>query len=153
MVVRATLVAGEDGEVDWVLEIIHDLLARLVSTSNSLAEEDHGSSRTTKRLVGGSSDNISVLEWRWNNTGSNETGDVRHVDNEVSTDGVGNLSHSSIVDETAVGRGAGNKTLWPIELSIGLEEVIVNDASLEIDLVRESLKVGRDSRDPAITKC
>lgn len=152
VVVRTTLVTGEDRKVDWVLEVVHDLLARLISASDSLAEEDHGSTGSTERLVGRGSDNISVLKWRWNNSSSNETGDVSHVDNEISTDSIGNLSHSSVVNETAVGRGTSNKTFWSVELSIGLEEVIVNDASLKIDLVWERLKVGRDSRDPAISQ-
>lgn len=152
VVVRTTLVAGEDGEVDWVLEVVHDLLSGLVSASDSLAEEDHGSTGSTERLVGRSSDNIGVLKWRWNNASSNETGDVSHVDNEISTDSIGNLSHSSVVDETAVGRGTSNQTFWSVELSIGLEEVIVNDTSLKVDLVWEGLKVGRDSRDPAISQ-
>lgn len=147
VVVGATLMAGEDGEVDWVLEVIHDLLTVLVGASNALAEEDHGSSGSTERLVGSGGNNIGVFKWRWNDTGSNEAGNVSHVDNEIGTNGVGNLPHSGIVDKTAVGRSTGNKTLWSVELSIRLKQVIVNYASLKVDLVWESLKVSGDSRD------
>ena len=145
VVVWSTLVTWEDGEVDLVLKIVHDVLAGLVLGADTLAEEDHGTTWSTERLVGGGGDNISVLEWRWDDTSGNETGDVSHVDHEVSTDGVGDLPHALVVDEAAVCRGTGNENLRSVHLSVLLEGIIVDDAGLLVETVWEGLEVGRDS--------
>lgn len=149
VVVRTTLVSGEHREVDGTLKVIHDVLTGLgVSAADTLAEEDHGTTRTTERLVSGGGHDISVLERRWDHTSGNQTGNVSHVDDEVGTDGIGDLAHARIVDQTAVGGGTGNKALGAVELGVGLEGVIVDDASLQVNTVGEGLEVGRDSGDP-----
>lgn len=149
VVVGTTLVTREDGEVDRTLKIIHDVLAGLgVSAAHALAEEDHGTTGTTERLVGGGGNHIGVLEGRRNDTGSNQTGDVSHVDNQVGANLVGNLAHTGVVNETAVGRSTSNQALGTVELSVGLEGIVVNDAGLSVDPVGEGLKVGRNSGNP-----
>lgn len=151
VVVRATLVTGEDGEVDGVLEVVESLLASLgVNGADTLAEEDHSTTGTTERLVGGGGDNIGVLEGGGDDLGGNETRDVSHIDNEVGTDRVGNLAHALVVDETAVGGGTGNEDLGAVEDGVLLESVVVNDAGLEVDTVRHGLEVGRDGGDPVL---
>lgn len=149
VVVGATLMAGEDGEVDLVLEVVEGLLAGLgVDGADALAEEDHGTTGATERLVGGGGDNVGVLEGGGDDLGGDETRDVGHVDDEVGTDEVGNLAHALVVNETAVGRGTGDEDLGAVEDGVLLEHVIVNDAGLEVDAVGEGLEVGRDGRDP-----
>ena len=149
VVVRTTLVTGEDGEVDGTLKVVHGVLASLgVSAAHTLTEEDHGTTGTTERLVGGGGDNISVLEWRRDDTSRDKTRNVGHVNNEVRANLVSNLAHALIVDQTAVGRCTGDNALGAVELSVVLQHVVVNDASLEVDTVGEGLEVGRDSRDP-----
>jgi hypothetical protein len=148
VVMRTTLVAGEDGEVDGVLEVVEGLLAGLgIDGADALAEEDHGTTGTTERLVGGGCNNVGVLEGSGDDLGSNETGDVSHIDNKVGTDGVGDLAHALVVNETAVSRGTSNKDLRAEENGVLLECIIVNDAGVEVDTVRHGLKVSRDSRD------
>ena len=63
VVVGTTLVTREDREVDRTLKVIQDFLAILVSAAHTLAEEDHGTTGTTERLVGSGGDDIRVLEW------------------------------------------------------------------------------------------
>ena len=148
MVVGATLVTGEDGEVDGVLKVVEGLLAGLgVDGADTLAEEDHGTTGTTEGLVGGGGDDIGVEEGRRNDLSGNKTRDVGHVDNEVGTDGVGNLAHTLVVNETAVGRGTGDKDLGAIQLNVLLELVVVDDAGLEVHSVGHGFKVGGNSRD------
>lgn len=148
VVVGTTLMAGEDGEVDLVLEVVEGLLAGLgVDGADALAVEDHGTTRATERLVGGGGDNVGVLERGGDDLGGNETGDVSHVDDEVGTNEVGNLAHTLVVNETAVGRGTGDEDLGAVEDGVLLEHVIVNDAGLEVHTVGESLEVGRDGGD------
>jgi hypothetical protein len=100
--------------------------------------------------VGGRGNNVGVFERRRNDTGSDQSGDVSHIDHQVGADRIGNLAHASIVNQAAVGRGTSDKDLGAVEQSIGGESVIVNDAGLVVDAVGESLKVGRNGRDPAI---
>lgn len=151
VVVGTTLVTGEDGEVDGVLELVEGLLAGLgVDGADTLAEEDHGTTGTTEGLVGGGGDNVGVLEGSGDDLGGDETGDVSHVDHEVGTDGVGNLAHALVVDETAVGRGTGNEDLGAVEDGVLLEHVVVDDASLLIHAVGHGLEVGGDGRDLAL---
>ncbi len=149
VVVGTTLVARENGEVNGALKVIHDVLASLgVGVADTLAEEDHGTTGTTKGLVGGGSNNIGVLERRGDNASSNQTGDVSHVHNEVGADLVSDLAHASIVNQTAVGRSTSDQALRAVELGIGLEGVVVDDPSLKVDAVGEGFEVGRDSGDP-----
>jgi hypothetical protein len=48
-------------------------LSLLIDAADTLAEEDHGTTRTTERLMGGGHDKVSVVKWRWKNASSNET--------------------------------------------------------------------------------
>ncbi len=150
VVVWATLVTWEDGEVDLVLKIVHDVLARLVLGADTLAEEDHGTTWATERLMSGSGDDVGILEWGWNDTGGDEAGDVSHVNDEVSTDGVGNLAHLLVINQTAVGGGTGNENLWPVHLGVCSELLVVDDTGVNVDTVWKGLEVGRDGRDLAV---
>lgn len=146
VVVGTALVAGEDGEVDGAFQVVLDFLSGLgVDTPHALSGEDHGTSGATERLVSGGGDNVSILEGRWNDTSSDQARNMGHVDNQISTDRIGNLAHSLVVNETAVSRSSGNEDLGAVKLSIGGKGVVVDDASLEVDLVGEGLEIGGDS--------
>lgn len=151
VVVGASLVAREDREVDGTLKVIHDVLAGLgVVAADTLAEENHCTTRTTEGLVGSGGDHISMVEGRGDDASGNQSGDVSHINNEVSADLVSNLTHALVINQTAVGRGTGDDALGAVELSVGLQGVIVNDAGVEVDTVGEGFEVGGDSRDPKI---
>ena len=138
----------EDREVDWAFKVIKSLLSGLqVSLADTLTEEDHGATRTTERLVGRGSDNIGMLERTWDDTSSDETGDMSHVNHKIGTNKICNLPHALIVNQTAVCRCACNKNLGSVHQGICFKGIVVNDASLEIDTVWESFKVGRDGGD------
>jgi hypothetical protein len=149
VVVGTTLVARENGEVNGALKVIQDVLAGLgVGVAYTLAEEDHGTTGTTERLVGSGGDNIGVLEGRGDNASSNQTGDVSHVHNEIGADLVSDLAHAGIVNQTAVGGSTSDQALRAVELGIGLEGVVVDDTGLEVDAVGEGFEVSRDSGNP-----
>ena len=137
-------------EVDGILKIVKDLLALGVDLANTTAEEDHGTTGSTKRLVGGGGDDIGVFKGRLDDTGGDETRDVGHVDNQVGTDEVGDLAHASVVDLTAVRRGTGNESLGAVEDNSLLEHIVVDDAGGLVDAVRHSLEVCRNGRDPEL---
>lgn len=149
VVVGATLVTGEDGEVDLVLKVIKGLLASLgVDGADTATEEDHGATGATEGLVGGGGDDIGVEEGRGDNLGGDKAGNVSNIDDEVSANGVGNLAHALVVNQTAVCRGTGDEDLGAEELGVLLEGIVVNDAGVNVDAVGHGLEVGGDSRDP-----
>lgn len=150
VVVGTTLVTREDGEVDGTLKVVEDLLAGLsVGLADALAEEDHGTTGATERLVGGGGNDIGVGEGRGVDTGGDETRDVGHVHHQVAANLVGDLTHALVVDLAAVGRGTGDEDLRAVHESVLLELVVVDQAGLNVDTVREGLEVGRDGRDPS----
>lgn len=150
VVVGSALVAREDGEVDGALEVVKSLLASLrVSLAHALAEEDHGATGSTERLVGGGGDNVAVLEGRLVDASSDKTGNMGHVHQEVAADLVSNLAHAGVVDLAAVGGGTGDEHLGAVHEGILLELVVVDETSVEVDAVREGLEVCGNSGDPA----
>lgn len=136
-------------EVNRSLQVVQGLLALLVNAPHTLPKEDHSTTRSTERLVGGSSHDIRVQERSRDDLSSDQTGNVGHVDNKVGTDKVSNLAHTSIVDVTAVRRGTSNEDLGAVEDSGLLEHLVVDDTSLGVDTVWHGLEVDRDSGDPA----
>lgn len=137
VVVWSTLASWEDGSVDTSLEI--GLLV--------LSEEDQTGSRTSEGLVGGGGDNVTVVERRALLTGSDETGNVSHVAQEVSALSIGDLSESSIVPISWVGGTTTDEQSWLVEVGVGLELWVVDDTGRWVDSVRERLEVDGRSGD------
>jgi hypothetical protein len=151
VVVGSALVTREDGEVDGSFEIVEGLLAGLrVSLAYSLAEEDHCATGSTERLVGGGGDNVAVWEGRLVDASRNKTRNVCHVHHQVASDLVGNLAHTGVVNFAAVSGCAGYKDLGAVHERVLLKLVVVDDASVEVDAVREGLEVGGDGGDPEV---
>lgn len=109
VVVGSTLASREDGLVDSLFNI--GLLV--------LSEEDQTSSGSSERLVSGRADDITVLERRVLLTGSNETGDVSHVREEVRTVGVGDLSETGVVPVSRVSRSTTDDQSRLVETGVG----------------------------------
>ncbi len=149
VVVGATLMAREDGEVDGAFKVVEDRLAGFgISAADAFTEEDHGTSRATERFVGGGGDYVGVLEGCGDDFGGDEARDMGHVDYEVGSYEVGNLAHALVVDESAVCRSACYQALWSVHERILFQSVIVDYACVDVHSVRESLEVGGNSRNP-----
>jgi hypothetical protein len=140
-------VTGEDGRVDGSLKIILLLLALLVDTPCALAEEDHGASRASQRLVGSGGDNVGVGEGRGDDACCDETRDVGHVREKVGANVVGNLAHALVLNQPAVCRRAGDNNLGAVEVCQLLHLLVVNEAGLLIESVRQGLKILGDGGD------
>lgn len=64
VIMWSTLMAGEDGEIYGSFEVVQDLLPGFgVRTSDTLSEEDHGTSGSSERFVGGRCDDICIFKW------------------------------------------------------------------------------------------
>lgn len=95
--------------------------------------------------MGGRSNNISVLERRRNHTCGNKAADMGHVDNQVRTNEIGNLSHASIIDQAAVRASACDEAFRSVHQGICLEGIVVNDACFQVDSIGEGFEVSRYS--------
>ncbi|KAH3660301.1 hypothetical protein OGAPHI_006887 [Ogataea philodendri] len=147
VVVRTTLVTWEHREVDRVLKIVVDLLSGLwIHGSNTLSEENHSTTWTSQGLVGGGGDNIGVLEWRWNHACCYQTGDVSHVNNKIGTNLVCDLSHSLVIDQSAVSRSTSNQNLWSVQNGGLFQHIVVDDSGLKVHSVWHGLEIGGNCR-------
>ena len=66
---------------------------------------------------------------------------MSHIGEEVGASLISKLAHALVLDQAAVGGGTGNQTLGAVELSVGLQGIVINDTSLKVDTVGEGLEV------------
>ena len=92
---RPALDAGEDCRVD----LLGDLL---------VVGQDHAAARAAERLVRRRRDDVGMRERARNETGSDEAGEVRHVDEEVRADFIGDGAERREIDLARIGRAAGD---------------------------------------------
>jgi hypothetical protein len=97
---RPALLAGEDGAVDFLGQV-------------SRAEDD-AAPGTAQRLVRGRGDHVGVRHGVGVQAGGDQTGEVRHVDQEVGAHQVGDAAELGEVEVTGVGRPAGDDHLRPV---------------------------------------
>src|ERR1700760_2424564 len=146
---RTTLMTRENRKVERTFENIQDFLSGFrIGASDTFAEEDHSTTRTTKRLVSSCRDNISMLKRRGANTSSDQARDMCHVNHEIAADLVTNLTKSWVVEVSAVGASSSYNDLRSIQESIFLQAIIINDTGVKIHTIRKCLKVGRRYGDP-----
>ncbi len=67
--------------------------------------------------------------------GGDEAGDVRHVDDEVGADALGDLREARPVDDARVGREAGDDHLRPVLVGQALHLLVVDLAGIGADAV------------------
>ncbi|KAH3667470.1 hypothetical protein OGAPHI_003119 [Ogataea philodendri] len=146
VVVRTTLVGREHREVDLLLQLVWDLLTLLGDLSDTLSEEDHGTSWASKRLVGGGGDNVRIWEWRVGDTSSNQPGDVGHIRHQVGSDLVGDLLHSGVIHGSGVGRGTSHNDLWSEQHGGLFQSVVVDQTGLLVQSIWHGLEVLGDVR-------
>lgn len=62
----------------------------------------------------GSCDNVSMIEWRRNDPGRDQSADMSHVNEQVGAAEIGNLSHAFVVNQAAIGGGTGNENFGSV---------------------------------------
>ena len=137
----------EDGRVDRTLEVVHNLVALLVRAPHALAEEDHGTSRSTQTLVGSGRHDVRVFERRGNNATGDQARNVCHVAEQVAADLVRNALEALVVDQSAVCTGSCDDDLRPVQHSQLFQLVVVDQTGLLVKPVWERLEVFADSAD------
>mmetsp|Transcript_53782 Transcript_53782/g.120641 ORF Transcript_53782/g.120641 Transcript_53782/m.120641 type:complete len:331 (+) Transcript_53782:191-1183(+) len=139
VVVRTTLQRREDSLVDCLLVAIHGR-AGLVGLGTP-PEEDHPRARATQRLVRRGRDNIAEIKSVRRLASGNQPADVRNVRHHERTRCVADLADARIIPITGVRRGAGHDQLGAEHEGQLLHLVIVDVASLRVDVVRQRLEV------------
>ncbi len=125
---RTALDAGENGLVD----LLGDLL---------IVREDQTAARAAQGLVGGGGHHIGIGNGGRMLTGSDKTGDVRHVHHQVCADRVGNVSHARKVNHAGVGRRTGHDQLGLDLLGLGLQLIVVDDVGVVLHAVGNEVVV------------
>ena len=113
----------------------------LVNSALALPVEDHGAPRSSQRLVRGGGDHVCIFKGRRDGASDHQTGDVRHVRQKVCATLVRNLTHAAVVNQPAVGTGAGNQDLGTDAKCKLFALVIVNEARVFIQAIRDRLEV------------
>src|SRR5262249_61994661 len=70
--------------------------------------------RAAQRLVRGRGDDVGVRKRTGMCPAGDEPGEMRHVDEEVGADLIGNFAEAAEIDETGIGRSAGDDDLWAV---------------------------------------
>ena len=123
---RAALRAGEDRLIDRGAEF---LLAK-----------DHAAARAAQGLVRCGGDNVCVGDGRGMQTRCDETGDMRHVDHQISADALRNFADALEIDDARIGGRARYDQLW-LYLQRLLGEGIIVDIAVRIDTVGDEVEI------------
>src|SRR5688500_1482416 len=117
---RPALHAGEDLLVELLLVLA--------------AAQREAAARTPQRLVRRRGHDVSVRHGTRMQTAGDETGDVRHVDDEVRFGFVRDLGKARKVDNTRIRAGTRYDDLWTM-LSREVADLIIVDASVSAEAV------------------
>mmetsp|Transcript_16865 Transcript_16865/g.50549 ORF Transcript_16865/g.50549 Transcript_16865/m.50549 type:complete len:203 (-) Transcript_16865:511-1119(-) len=151
MVVGTALQAWEDRKVDAVLVVVHSALSLALGQPRrrfgTAAEEDHAGTRSTQRLVRRGRDDVRSAKGAVQHLGCHEAAHVRHVDHHERADLVADGAHAHIVPVARVSRRACNDHLGAVHKCHLLQLVVVDQAGLWIQLVRERFKEDGCCRD------
>ena len=97
---------------------------------NCVVGQDQAAARTTKRLVGGGGNNVSIRHRVLVLTAGNQTGNVRHIDHQVSAVAMCDLGHFLEVDGTRIRGCTCNDQLRAMLLDSLLKLSVVDEAIL-----------------------
>ena len=117
MLERAALCAGEDGLVKLLCQFL-------------IVRQNDAAARTAQRLVRGGGDDIRVGNRTLVQTGSHQTGNVRHVNEQVCADLVCDFSEFFKVDGARVRGRTGDDHLRLFLFRKGTERIVVDEAVL-----------------------
>ena len=128
---RAALLAGEDGAVDVLGEL--------------LAAEDHAAARAAERLVDRRRDDVGVRDRARVLAGGDQAREMGHVDEEEGADRVGDLAERGEVEVARIGRPAGDDHLRLVLVGEPLDLLHVAAQVLAPDVVGDDVvELARD---------
>ena len=123
---RAALGAGEDSLVDGLCQL-------------SLAQDD-AAAGTAQGLVGGGGDDVCIGHGVGMQTGSNQTGNVSHVNEQVCANLVSDLAELCEVDHTGICGSTGDDHLGLVLVS-QLTDLVIVDVAVGVHTVGDHLIV------------
>ena len=141
MLQRTALLSRENGRVQQSRHFLDFTLRRLQAPGivEVLTQQDDTTARTAQGLVGRRGYDVSPFHGVLQQSGSNQTGGVSHVDHQQGSHLVGNLAHALVVPFAAVGRATADNQLRLVLDGQLLHLVIVHAACLLVQVVAHGL--------------
>src|ERR671925_362060 len=78
--------------------------------------EHQPSARPAQSLMRRRGDDMGVREWRRMHAARDKPSEMRHIDHEISADGIGYLAESRKIPIAGIARAAGDDDLWLVLL-------------------------------------
>ena len=110
-----------------------------MAAANSCLRQNHAGARPAQRFVRGGSDDVGVRHGRGMHAASNQSGEVRHVDQIERADFVGDLAHAGKIDDARIGAAAADDQLRLFLFRQLFELVVVDGLGFFGHAVRDNL--------------
>ena len=114
---------------------------RLVDCAGKLLviSEDEPAARAAKGLMAGRGHHVRVREGRWMGAGSDQAGDMGHIDHKARAHAVRDGRHALEIDGAGICRGASHDQARTMLLGQALKLVIVDGLRLKVKAVRNEV--------------
>lgn len=146
MIMWSSLQSWEDSTIDLGLKIELDLISLLVLFGSDLIEDER-TPGAPEGLVCGGGNHIGLGKWPWNDPSSHQPSRMGNIRQEIRIDGIANLPELLIVNEPGVSRSPSHDQLRPVELRQVVNTLVIDDAGVFVDSVRQHLEVLAHCRD------
>jgi hypothetical protein len=123
----AALQPGKDRRVDLLGELL-------------LVGEDETAARPTQCLMRGRGDHMGMRERAWMHAAGNQAGKMRHVDHEIGSDLIGDLTAAAKFDDARIGGAAGDDHFRSMFLRKRAHLLIVDPVVVGPHRVRDRLE-------------
>ena len=151
MLQRSTLLSWEYGRVEQHTHLLH--LAFLGSQTPRIIKvfthQDDTTTRTTESLVCSRSNDVGILQWIIQQTSSNQTSRVSHINHQQGAYLISNFAHAGIIPLTAIGTTTTDDQLRFVLKSQFLHFVVINSACLFVEVVTDRVVENTRSIDVA----
>ena len=120
---RAALHTGEDSGIEFLLQLFIG------------AGEDETAARAAQGFVRGGGNDIGNRHRVRVQPRCDQPGDVRHIDQQISADAVGNLAETLEIKNLRIGGKAGDDHLRLVLAGHALQRVVINQAGFQVKAV------------------
>ena len=124
---RATLNTGEDGGIEFLRQIL-------------VIGQDHAAARAAQGFVGGRCGDMGMREGRGVEARRHQTREMRHIDQQIGTDAIGNLAHFREIDDAGDGGPTGDDHLGLVFGSKARDLVIVQQVVLTAHAILDGVE-------------
>ena len=137
MLQRTALLSGEDGRVQQLRHLLHDTLRSGVTPGivEVLTHQDNTATWTTQGLMGGRGNDVCILHGIVEQTSSNQTSGMCHINHQQGAYLVGNLTHTLVVPLTTVSTTTTDNQLGFVLQGQLLHLVVIHTTRLLVQII------------------